>query len=175
MQKYTLFSYAPNFSRKNFRRNSESLLTKWRLTAEYQTIKRQKKFFIFFRANGRALHSLGAKLRILHDSHQMKNEEFSRFMPKNMFSNFRYHLIVPFVKICDIHASIPAIIRKYWSSSTLLKPIICYGSMVLKQLHLIRAMSVQTECRATRAGSKELCWGEAWLHKVNAVQERDSK
>ena len=30
-------------------------------------------------------------------------------------------------------------------------------AMVLKQLHLIRAMSVQTECRATRAGSKELC------------------
>ena len=86
-------------------------------------------------------------------------------MPKNMFSNFRYHLIVPFVKICDIHASIPAIIRKYWSSSTLLKPIICYGSMVLKQLHLIRAMSVQTECRATRASSKELCWGEAWLRR----------
>ena len=95
----------------------------------------------------------------------MKKQENSCFMPKNMFSNFRYHLIVPFVKICDIHASIPAIIRKYWSSSTLLKPIICYGSMVLKQLHLIRAMSVQTECRATRAGSKELRWGEAWLRR----------
>ena len=43
----------------------------------------------------------------------MKKQEISRFIPKNMFSNYRYHLIVPFVKICDIHASIPAIIRKY--------------------------------------------------------------
>ena len=48
MQKYTLFSYAPNFSRKKFWRNLESLLAKWQLTAVYQTVKRQKKFFIFF-------------------------------------------------------------------------------------------------------------------------------
>ena len=58
MQKYTLFSYAPNFSRKNFRRNLGSLLTKWRLTVVYQTIKRQKKFFIFFELMGaRCTHS----------------------------------------------------------------------------------------------------------------------
>ena len=38
-------------------------------------------------------------------------------MPKNMFSNFRYHLIVPFVKICDIHSS--------------------YHSEILKQQHPI--------------------------------------
>ena len=27
------------------------------------------------------------------------------------------------------------------------------------------AKSVQTECRATRACSQELCWGAAWLHR----------
>ena len=61
-------------------------------------IKRQKKFFIFFGLYGRALHSLGAKLRISTDSYPMKKQEISRFMPKNMFANFRSHLIVPFVK-----------------------------------------------------------------------------
>ena len=28
-----------------------------------------------------------------------------------------------------------------------------------------KAMSVQTECRATRAGSQKLCWGAAWLRR----------
>ena len=35
-------------------------------------------------------------------------------------------------------------------------------------------MSVQTECRARQACSQELCWGAAWFHKVNAVQERNA-
>ena len=34
------------------------------------------------------------------------------------------------------------------------------------------AMSVQTECRATRAGSQKLCWGEAWLRDSNVSANR---
>ena len=31
-------------------------------------------------------------------------------------------------------------------------------------------MSVQTECRAMRVYSQELCWGEAWLREAMSVQ-----
>ena len=40
------------------------------------------------------------------------------------------------------------------------------------QPHLASAKSVQTECRATRAGSQKLCWGAAWLREDNVSANR---